>query len=232
MENEYFSRIGTLHEMSLHAALKEWYARPGDRLETRVDGYIIDIRRGDLLVEIQTRNFWALKTKLAKLSEHHPVRLVYPIPQEKWIIRLAADGSRPVSRRKSPRRGCQEHLFLELVRIAELVLKPNFSIEVLLTQEEEIWKYDGKGSWRRKRWSISDRRLVSVVGRYLFESPVDYRAFLPADLPGAFIARELAAASGQPLYLAQKMAYCLRAMGVIEQSGKRGRAYLYELAKE
>ena len=57
-------QISTLNEKSLHAALKEWYARRGDRLEVSVDGFLVDIvrpRRGkrarDLLVEIQTGNF-------------------------------------------------------------------------------------------------------------------------------------------------------------------------------
>ena len=38
--------IGTLQESQLHAALKAWYSGPGDRLETRLDGYVVDILRG------------------------------------------------------------------------------------------------------------------------------------------------------------------------------------------
>ena len=52
-------QIGLLNEKPLHAALKEWYARPDDRFETSVDGFVIDILRGDLLIEVQTRNFTA-----------------------------------------------------------------------------------------------------------------------------------------------------------------------------
>lgn len=221
--------IGTLQEMALHAALKAWYARPGDQVEAVVDGCVIDVVREGLLVEIQTRNFAAMKGKLARLLENHPLRLVHPIAQEKWIVRLDEKGEQ-VSRRKSPRRGCPEHLFLELVRIPGLVAHPNFSIEVLLTQEEELWMNDGKGSWRRKRWSIHDRRLLGVVSSLLLASPQDYRAFLPPDLLPPFTARRLAAALGQPLYLAQKMAYCLRIIGVIEVVGHQGKAYLYGVA--
>ena len=61
--------IGTLQENSLHAALKTWYAQPGDQLECKVDGYVIDLVRGDLLVEVQTANFSAIKRKLLKLLE-------------------------------------------------------------------------------------------------------------------------------------------------------------------
>ncbi len=54
------SHIGTLNEKPLHAALKRWYGREGDRFEVRVDGFFIDIvrprpGRPDLLVEIQTQ---------------------------------------------------------------------------------------------------------------------------------------------------------------------------------
>ena len=35
--------ISTLNEKPLHAALKEWYASPGDRFEVPVDGYLVDI---------------------------------------------------------------------------------------------------------------------------------------------------------------------------------------------
>ena len=46
--------IGTLNEGALHAQLKDWYRRPGDRLEQNVGGFVVDLVRGDLLVEIQT----------------------------------------------------------------------------------------------------------------------------------------------------------------------------------
>jgi hypothetical protein len=220
-------RIGLLQETSLHADLKTWYARPGDRLEVPVDGYVVDIVRDGLLIEIQTRNFSALKAKLPRLVERHAVRLVYPIAQEKWIVRLAADGKDPLSRRKSPRRAVMEHLFLELVRIPALACHPNFSLEVLLTKEEELWRDDGRGSWRRKGWSIADRRLVEVVQSTLLNGPEDFRALLPATLPQPFTTRDLAKAIGQPAYLARKMAYCLRNMGVIETAGKHGRSWLY-----
>jgi hypothetical protein len=56
--------INVYNEKSLHAALKKWYTQPGDQLEIRVDGYIIDLVRGDLLVEVQTGSFSPLKRKL------------------------------------------------------------------------------------------------------------------------------------------------------------------------
>jgi hypothetical protein len=192
-----------------------------------VDGFQIDLRRGAELIEIQTRNFVALKRKLTHLVQHYPVRLVHPIAHEKWVVRLNPDGTAH-KRRKSPKRGRVEHLFLELVSFPELVAHPNFTLEVLLTQEEEMVR-PARAAWRRKGWEVCDRRLLSVVEQVVLASPVDYHRFLPARLPTPFTSQHLAAASGQPLYLAQKMAYCLRKMGAIKSVGRRGGAVLYAL---
>jgi hypothetical protein len=222
--------IGTLQEKTLHADLKNWCAQPGDGFEVKVDGYFIDIVRGEMLIEIQTRNFSALKPKLYRLVEKHPVRLVYPIPVEKWIVRQTEAGE-PISRRKSPRRGRLEHIFLELIRIPDLIKEPNFSLQVVLARVEEIQVDDGQGSWRRAGRSIVDRRLIEALDTVLFNSPGDFSRLLPAGLPGAFTARELSQSLGLPIRLAQKMVYCLRSMGTINLAGIRDRAYLYQEAK-
>jgi hypothetical protein len=220
--------IGTLQETSLHASLKDWYAQPGDILEARVGGYVIDILHQDLLVEIQTRNFSALKHKLARLIEQHRIRLVYPLTREKWILYQESPGGKILRRRKSPRHAELADLFIELVRLPELAIHENFSLEVLLTHEEEIRLKDGGGSWRRKGWSISDRRLVKVVERHLFSSVKDYEDLLPSGLPAAFTSADLAERLGKPRYLAQKMAYCFRKMNILSICGKTGNSIIYE----
>jgi hypothetical protein len=224
--------IGTLQENSLHAALKAWYSLPGDLFESKVDGFVIDIVRGDLLLEVQTGNFSAIRRKLEKLLESHPVQLVYPIPVEKWIRRLSADGLTELGRRKSPKRGQVSDIFFELVRLPKLVRHPGFTLEVLLIREEVVWREDGRGSWRRKGRSIADRLLLQVVSRHGFTGPDDFRIFLPLDLPQIFTVRDVAKLSKRPRYLAGKIAYCLREMGVIEVVGKRGRELAYQVKPE
>jgi hypothetical protein len=228
-KSESKNLIGTLAEKKLHSDLKAWYSRPGDRLEAEVDGFHIDIARRGLLIEIQTSNFSSQKRKLNTLIENHPVRLVFPIAQEKWIIRLASDGTTLVGKRKSPRQGNIYHLFVELVSLPSLVGKRNFSLEVLLIREEEVRRDDGRGSWRRKGWSIFDRRLIEVVGRHLFKRPADFLKLVPQNLPQPFSTRDLAEGIAQPHWLAQKMAYCLRYMGLIQIAGKKGNALLYAM---
>lgn len=229
------ARIGTLRESSLHAALKEWYAKPDDQLEVQVDGYWVDIFRSQadgepaILLEIQTANFSAFKKKLVKLLKSYPVRVIYPIAEEKYIIRVANSGNEEeiLSRRKSPKRGRVEQLFGEMVRIPHLACNPNFSLEVAFICEEQIWRDDGRGSWRRKRVSVIDRRLVTVFRQCIFSVPEDYLALLPTDLPRPFTVKQLAAILRQPRWLAGRMAYTLREMGVLHVVGKRGNALQY-----
>ena len=221
--------IGLLNEKPLHASLKTWYAQPGDRFEVAVDGFVIDIVRDELLLEIQTGNFSSIKSKLTNLAQSHQIRLIYPIAQEKWIVRLPKDESREVTRRKSPRRGRVEDLFWEMVSIPLLLSNRNFSLEVLMTRVEEARRYDGKRKWRRKGWVVEECRLLEVVDRRLLEDPADWLAFLPNGLE-SFTARDLAEAIDIGTELAQKMAYVLRKVNLIDRIGRRGRANLYSVA--
>lgn len=220
------SGIGLLNEKPLHASLKQWYARPGDQFEIPVDGFVIDIVRDDLLIEIQTRNFSAIKSKLNKLARTHRVRLIYPIVHEKWIVR--SEGGRGVIRRKSPKRGRLEDLFWELVSIPQLLSNPNFSLEVLMIRQEEVRRYERKRRWRRKGWVIEGRQLLGVVDQRLFGDSADWLRFLPDGL-GSFTTHDLATGMDTSRELAQKMAYCLREARIIDLIGRRGRANLYRI---
>lgn len=221
------NQIGSLNEKPLHAALKAWYAEPGDQLEVAVHGYVIDIVRGDVLIEIQTGSFGSIKNKLLDLVARQRVRLVYPVAKEKWIIKLAEDGEAHLSRRRSPKRGSLAHVFRELVSFPDLIPRENFALEVLLIQEEEIRRFDGTRAWRRRGWVTHERRLLNVVDRRSFQTPESMASLLPACLPDPFTTSDLATCLAQPKRLAQQMAYCLRRMGIIAQVGKRGKSNLY-----
>jgi hypothetical protein len=218
--------IGTLAEMSLHAALKEWYGRSHDRFEAEVEGYIIDIVRDRRLIEIQTRHLYVMKAKFKRLLPDYALHIIHPIHRDKWIVRQSETGE-AISRRKSPKRGQIADIFYELVRIHAWLDHPNLTIEAVLTQEEEILRHDGAGSWRRRGWSIHDRRLLAVVARQQFAAPADYCGILPADLSDPFTNIDLAVALNCRANLAQKITYTLRHIGGLELVGKQGRAHLY-----
>jgi len=219
--------IGTLNEGPLHEELKQWYARPGDRLEVPVEGYVVDIVRGDVLIEIQTGGFSAIKRKIRTLVANHKVRLVYPIARDRWIVRLDDDGRNVLGKRRSPKHGTVRDIFSELVRMPDVLARPDFSLDLLLTQEEELRRHEPGRAWRRKGWIVVERRLVSVLESRPLRTVRDAASLLPADLPEEFTTLDVAEALAEPRTLAQRMAYCLRAMGAIQQVGKQGRSVLY-----
>lgn len=218
-------RLG--RESSLHSALKKWYSLEGDKIEARIDDFIVDIVRGDLLIEIQTANFSAIKSKLARLLNDHKVRLVYPVPKEKWIIHKSKATGKIFGKRKSPRKGRMCDLFGELIRIPVLFSTGNLSVEVLMIEEEEIWCDDGKGSWRRKGASIEDRKLMRVFERKLFENTTDFLNFLPKDLIDPFSNRDLAKSLRIPIGQSRKTTYLLRKIGAITLVGKNRNQMLF-----
>jgi hypothetical protein len=219
-------QIGTLKEGALHAQLKEWYRRPGDELEKRISGYIVDIVRGELLIEIQTGGFAPLRRKLEALTREHPVRIVAPVARERRIVRLSNEGE-ILSARRSPRHGKVEDVFSRLVSVPALLCRPQLEIEILLTEEEELRLHQPGKAFRRHGWVVGGRALSGVTDCIRIASPEDAAALLPSTLPEPFDTAELAEAATITRRLAQQMTYCLRAMGMVEITGNRRRAHLY-----
>jgi hypothetical protein len=217
-------------ESSLHSAIKKWYFLEGDKLEAEVDDFVVDIVRGDLLIEIQTANFSAIRRKLLRLLSEHKVRLVYPIPRVKWIVHRSTATGETFGRRKSPKKGRLFDLFSELIRIPSLFSKGNFSVEVLMIEVEEIWCNDGRGSWRRKGASIEDRKLIRIFERRVFEHKADFLKVLPEDLTDPFSNRNLAESLEISINQSRKMTYALRNIGTIRYVGKNRNQMLFARA--
>ena len=75
--------------------------------------------------------------------------------------------------------------------------------------------------------AIVERRLLSVLERFLFDAPSDLWQLIPPTLPDPFEASHLASVLGHPRWFAQKIAYCLRQSGVITAIGKKGNSLVY-----
>ena len=214
-------------ESSLHSEIKKWYFLEGDKLEAKVDDFIVDIVRGDVLIEIQIANFSAIKPKLLRLLNDHKVRLVYPIPKMKWIVHRSKATGETFGKRRSSKKGRLSDLFSELIRIPSLFSKGNLSVEVLMIEVEEVWCNDGRGSWRRKGASIEDRKLIRVFERRIFEHTADFLKILPKDLADPFSNMDLAESLVIPVSQSRKMTYALRKMGAITYVGKNRNQMLF-----
>jgi ribosomal protein S25 len=156
--------------------------------------------------------------------------MVHPIARLKWIVHLSQSGEF-IRRRKSPKKGKVTDLFYELVHTPSLIKNKNFSLEVLLIEEEEIRCNDGRGSWRRRGVRVKDRKLVNVFDRVVFETTQDFLEFLPKELDIYFTNKVLASKLGISIRLAQKITYCLKKMGVITLAGKKHNEFLFQVSK-
>lgn len=222
-------RIGTLREKPLHASLKQWYSRPGDGVEIPVDGFVIDLVRGDLLIEIQTSGFSSMKQKvLSLLDGGHRVRIVHPIPVDRWIVKVDDDGT-ILSRRRSPRHGEPTDVFSELVSFPGSMANPGLEVEVVMTIEEQYRAHTPDRAWRRKGWTVLERRLLDVVETRLLKGVDDLITLLPEGLPEEFTTADLATRLGRPMRACQQVAYCLRSLGAVVVVGKVGNSVLYRL---
>ena len=221
------AKIGMLNEGALHAALKEDYLGKTGLAEVPFGGFVADVVRDGVIYEVQTSSFSGLARKMSVLADLSPVVLVHPIPQSKHLVRVQDTETGEFTRRRSPKRGAIVHILRELVYLPEMLKHPNFAVEVVLTEEEEMQTFDpkarrGRGGWRRK-----DRHLLNVLERYRVQSADELWAFVVEELPDEFTTAHLAASMGQPKALAQQLAYCLRHLGAVEVCGKTGNALNY-----
>ncbi len=199
-------------------------------MEEVVDGYVVDILRDELIIEIQTANFAQIRKKMRELVKGHRVRLVLPIAQDKWIVKLPKTKRGKTERRKSPKHGSFEDVFSELVSFPDLITHENFELEVALTQEEELRRMDKRRRWRRGGWVTVERRLLAVTGQLTIRNGSDLLDLLPPELPDEFRTSDIAALSGRPRAIAQQAAYCLKKCGLIKQIDKEGNAIVYAKA--
>ncbi len=209
--------------------MKHLYCNPNDEHESKIHGFIVDIVKKDSVIEIQTGSFSKIKNKLSTLLPHYNVKLVYPIAFEKKLTVYDNKKENILYKRRSPKKGELIDIVDEIIHIPKLIIHPNFSLDVLLTNEEEIRSSDGKGSWHRKGVSIIDRRLLNIVKRIEFYELQDYLKLLPNNLPSSFTNMVLSKIIEKPIRKVQKLTYILKQIGLLQVIGKRGNAQVFKI---
>ena len=109
--------IGTLSEKTLHAVLKMYYEPDEDNHEVAIDGYFADIYNEHGIIEIQTRQLNKLRDKLSVFLNEYQVRVIYPMPYEKYLSWIEPETGNITSRRKSPKRCSMYDAMFELYMI-------------------------------------------------------------------------------------------------------------------
>jgi hypothetical protein len=217
-------------ETSLHRDLKRLYAGEGARCEVRLAGYRIDAVVGDELIEVQHGPLAAIRDKIARLLESHCVRVVKPIVARKTLVYRRRKAGKVARRRLSPKRGQLLDLFDELIHFTRVFPHERLALEVPLVEIEE-WRYPGHGRrrWRRDGdFQVEDQRLIAIHAEHRFDTAADLAALITCALSSPFHTAHLAAGLGIPRWSAQRIAYCLRRMGALNQVGKQRNSWLYD----
>lgn len=219
--------INIYNEKSLHNDLKQYLYETGDELECPYEGFIIDIKRKDLLIEIQTKHLNALRKKLVKLLDKNRIRIVHPILKKKEIV-LLSNENKIMRKRFSPLHGNVLNIFEELIYIHDLFLHMNLEIQLLIVDAREIRIDNGKGSWRRKGISLDNIQLTKVHETILLKDGVQLFKYLPESIANTeFTTKSISLQMKVPLKRAQKICYCLKKMRLIKELPKKGNLKVY-----
>jgi hypothetical protein len=176
---------------------------------------------------VQTGSFGPLKEKAEFLTQSGKLRIIHPIISQKHI-ELYDSGGGLIRKRKSPLKGSAWDVFKALLYAPELPLLKNLAIELAVVDVIEKRLDDGRGSWRRRGVSITDRLLGAWHQTIILAKPKDYQQFIPFRKNERFSVRDLAEKAGINVALARKAVYVLAKMGLIERTGKQGNALLYK----
>lgn len=219
--------IGTLAEKTVHAMLKHYLEPDTDCHEIPIEGCVADIFNGTEIVEIQTRNFDKLRTKLARFLPLFPVTVVFPIPHEKWLIWIEEETGELSARRKSPLKGSAYQAFPELYKIKPYLKHPHFHLKVVLLDLEEYRLLNGWSRDRKKGSTRYDRIPSALWEEIDLNEPRDYVQLIPYELEEPFTTADFAKCAKIRKPLAQTAVHILYDLELLERIGKKGNSFLY-----
>ncbi|SDM55055.1 hypothetical protein [Acetanaerobacterium elongatum] len=220
--------IGTLGEKTLHAILKHYMEPDTAKHEIKLGGYVADIASETGVIEVQTRNFNSLRSKLACFLEHNEVTVVYPIASTKWLVWVDPETGETTAKRRSPKRGNYCEVFYELYKIKPLLLHPRLKLCLMLIDMEEYRFLDGWSENKKRGSSRYNRIPTELIDELTINTPADYGRLIPNSLPEAFTAKDFAKAAKLSPKSAQTALNVLHSVGAVINIGKRGRSYLYQ----
>ncbi len=223
--------IGTLSEKTTHAILKNYYAPDEDMQEIPIENYVADIYTGSEIIEIQTRQMNRMRDKLAAFLPLYPVTVVHPIPREKWLIWIDEESGECSQKRKSPLKGTGYEAFPELYKIKMFLKDPNLKLKLVLMDMEEYKLLNGWSKDKKKGSTRYDRVPLKIVEEIEIECLQDYMQFIPYDIEEPFTVKAFAKAAKIRPQRAQVVIHILYYVGVIERTGKEGKAWLYRVAE-
>jgi hypothetical protein len=220
--------IGTLGEKTLHSVLKNFFMPDETCHEIKIGRYVADIAADNGIIEVQTRQFSALRQKLAFFLEQSDVTVVYPVARTKWLLWIDETTGEVTKKRRSPKVGQPYEIFYELYQIRSLLAHPRLRLCIVLLELEEYRTLNGWSKDKKKGSTRYDRIPVGIAGELHIDSVADYITLIPESLENTFTVKDFKAASGLSLYASGLALNVLHTVGAVVRTGKKGNAFVYE----
>ncbi len=228
--------VGTQNEKLIHAVLKNYYAPYSDEQEIRIGKYFADAVCEDGIFEIQTRALYRLKEKLSDFTAAAKVNIVHPLECETRTVYISADTGEVVKETPFRRAEQKAKVFKELYSIREYLQNERVCVILVRMKIEKRIYFHGDSipdiRSRRVRQKLAIEKIpLALIEEIKLDSRQAYaERYLPKELPQQFTKKEFCkAAKDSTLSLRLEV---LRAAGVITQTGKSGKAYIYAINDE
>ena len=218
-EERLRASIGTLSEKTTHMILKNYYEPDVDKQE---------IPTGQEIIEIQSAGFGKMRDKLEAFLPEYPVTIVHPIPHIKRLIWIDQETGALSAPHRSPKKGNAYDAFLELYRIRDYLADRHLTVKLLLMELEEYKLLNGYGKNKKIRASKYDRIPLDIIEEIVIERPEDLMQFVPLELEEPFTVKQFAKAAHINDRMASLAIKLYQYYGMMEHTGKKGQAYLYE----
>ena len=221
--------IGTLSEKTMHSVLK-YYLEPCDDFhEVAIGGYVADIMRDGCIIEIQTRGFDRLRSKLRVFLAEHPVTVVFPIAAKKTYYVTDSESGKLSPPRKSPRHGNIYDAFKELYKIKMLLDSENLYFHFVLLDVTEHRRTVKKSYKNHKGYETVERIPNEIIEEIYIDGAHDLKKLIPPSLKSPFTSLDFAKAIKRQRHVAQTALNVLTYVGVLKVIGKENRSNLYEI---
>ena len=202
--------IGELSEKGVHNGLKNYLEPDKSKQEIKVGRYFADIKNDSGIIEIQTKQFFKLKSKLDfYLREEIPVTVVFPLETVRYIVR-------DYGKRKACHTGIIQDVLYEMYSLLEYLDKDLFSLKIIEVEVNEYRDYDN---------TKTRRELVKVLKQHTYHNSKEFLYdMIPFD--GEFTMKEF-----KDLGIQRRKLNPLK--GLIEQGwvlkvGKNGNSIIYK----
>ena len=161
--------IGTYMEKTIHIFLKNYFEPNTEFHEMPLGKKCADISNEHGIIEIQTRSFNNLRSKLEAFLPENKVTVVYPYAAIKWLSWLDPETGEITKKRKSPRKQTVFDSFYELYKIRPYLSHPNLNVYLIGLEVEETRLLTGWSKDRKKGSTRVDRLPVKITEDELFD---------------------------------------------------------------